>query len=56
MSKKNIIDERSIKSNFIIPSGGFIKIGGLNFISSIEKEKGIPIIKDIPILGKFFYL
>jgi len=52
--QKNIIDERSIKSNFIIPSGGFIKIGGLNFISSIEKEKGIPIIKDIPILGKIF--
>ncbi len=45
MSKKNIIDERSIKSNFIIPSGGFIKIGGLNFISSIEKEKVFLLLK-----------
>jgi len=52
--QKNIIDERSIKSNFIIPSGGFIKIGGLNFISSVKKEKGIPILKDIPVLGKLF--
>ena len=52
--QKNIIDERSIKSNFIIPSGGFIKIGGLNFVSSVKKEKGIPILKDIPVLGKLF--
>ncbi|PNR96836.1 hypothetical protein [Petrotoga sp. 9PWA.NaAc.5.4] len=52
--EKNIVDERSIKSNFIIPNSGFIKLGGLNFTNTIKSEKGIPILKNIPVIGKLF--
>lgn len=52
--EKNIVDERSISSHFIIPNGGFIKLGGLNFTSVVENKTGIPILKDIPVVGKLF--
>ncbi|KUK80656.1 MAG: Uncharacterized protein XD96_1441 [Petrotoga mobilis] len=51
---KNIVDERNMRSKFIIPNGGFIKLGGLNFTSIIENETGIPIFKEIPVIGKLF--
>ncbi|PNR96552.1 hypothetical protein [Petrotoga olearia] len=51
---KNIVDERNMRSKFIIPNGGFIKLGGLNFTSIVENETGIPIFKEIPVIGQLF--
>jgi type II secretory pathway component GspD/PulD (secretin) len=51
---KNIVDERNMNSKFIIPNGGFIKLGGLNFTSIVENETGIPIFKEIPVIGQLF--
>jgi len=51
---KNIVDERNMSSKFIIPNGGFIKLGGLNFTSIVENESGIPIFKEIPVIGQLF--
>jgi len=51
---KNIVDERNMSSKFTIPNGGFIKLGGLNFTSIVENESGIPIFKEIPVIGQLF--
>jgi hypothetical protein len=51
---KNIVDERNMSSKFTIPNGGFIKLGGLNFTSVVENESGIPIFKEIPVIGQLF--
>jgi len=51
---KNIVDERNMNSKFTIPNGGFIKLGGLNFTSIVENESGIPIFKEIPVIGQLF--
>jgi len=51
---KNIVDERNMSSKFTIPNGGFIKLGGLNFTSIVENETGIPIFKEIPVIGQLF--
>ena len=48
------IQQRQIESTVAINSGDTIVLGGLIRDTATQSESGIPLIKDIPIIGKFF--
>lgn len=45
---------RKVKTNVLVDNGATISIGGLYKTSSQRQENGIPILKDIPIIGWLF--
>ncbi|PHR01396.1 MAG: type II secretion system protein GspD [Sulfitobacter sp.] len=48
------IQQRKVKSTVIIESGKTVALGGLIRDNRSETESGIPILKDIPLLGNLF--
>ncbi|MFH1731279.1 MAG: secretin N-terminal domain-containing protein [Planctomycetota bacterium] len=49
-----IINTRSAKTQVTISDGKWLVIGGLMRYSERERERGVPLLKDIPLLGWFF--
>ena len=49
-----IIDERTAKTDVIMNDGRWLVIGGLMRYNERKLERGIPLLKDIPLLGWFF--
>ena len=43
-----------IKSRVMVPDKGTVCLGGMKITTVKEVESGVPILKDIPILGRFF--
>ncbi|MCF7838452.1 MAG: hypothetical protein K9N49_07455 [Candidatus Marinimicrobia bacterium] len=50
-----IFSTRSVRTEFIIPSGRTIAIGGLTETRDIESIKKVPILGDIPIIGRYLF-
>jgi len=50
-----ITSKRTVKTEFIIPSGRTIAIGGLTETQDREVVKKIPLLGDIPIIGKYLF-
>ena len=48
------ISNKTLTTTLIIPDGGTAIMGGLIDVSSSEGHTGIPILKDIPLLGRLF--
>jgi type II secretory pathway component GspD/PulD (secretin) len=49
-----VIDEKSIQTVFNLASGQTAAIGGLTEITESEEEKKVPLLGDIPFLGRLF--
>jgi len=52
--KESALDSKTIETSFMTGNGGLIKIGGLNFSKTYRMKKGVPILKNIPVIGDFF--
>ncbi len=52
--KESALDSKTIETSFMTGNGGLIKIGGLNFSKTYRMKKGVPILKNIPLIGDFF--
>ncbi|MBI3558144.1 MAG: type II and III secretion system protein [Deltaproteobacteria bacterium] len=48
------IDSKSITTSVVVDSGGTIVIGGVYSSNSTNTEAGIPILRNLPIIGPFF--
>lgn len=48
------IAKKELKTKLLIKDGGIALIGGINKSESTSTENGIPILKDLPVLGNFF--
>mgnify|MGYP003750354389 FL=1 len=51
--KESALDSKTIETSFMTGNGGLIKIGGLNFSKTYRMKKGVPILKNIPLIGDF---
>lgn len=49
-----IINTNNAETNIIVASGQTAVIGGLTTEDEVEREEGVPILKDIPLLGRLF--
>jgi type II secretory pathway component GspD/PulD (secretin) len=49
-----VVQSRNIQTSFVIEEGETIMIGGIMEDSSQERIEGVPLLKDIPLLGHFF--
>ena len=52
--KESALDSKTIETSFMTGNGGLIKIGGLNFSKTYRMKKGVPLLKNIPLIGDFF--
>ena len=48
------ISNKNLKTTLIIPDGGTAIMGGLIDVTTSEGHTGVPILKDIPLLGRLF--
>jgi type II secretory pathway component GspD/PulD (secretin) len=53
--KNPILSSREISSQFNLPSGQTVAIGGLTETTDHEVVKKVPFLGDIPIIGKYFF-
>jgi len=53
-NQQPITSKRSVQTDVMVKSGETLVIGGLMKESSIEKEQGIWLLSDIPVLGELF--
>jgi type IV pilus assembly protein PilQ len=49
-----VINEQSASTNVVVNNGETVVIAGLTSNESIKSESGIPVLKDIPLLGNLF--
>ncbi len=49
-----IIDEKTVETVFNLSSGQTAAIGGLTEVTESEKERKVPLLGDIPLLGRLF--
>jgi type IV pilus secretin PilQ/predicted competence protein len=49
-----IITEQKAETNVVVDDGQTVVIGGMTNIDETESESGIPILKDIPLIGNLF--
>jgi type IV pilus assembly protein PilQ len=48
------ITKRNVKTNVLVDNGSTVVIGGLYQTSSLEQQSGIPVLKDLPLVGWLF--
>ena len=46
--------KESLKTTVIMPDGGTLLLGGLKFFEEEDQDVGIPVLKDIPVVGFLF--
>ncbi len=49
-----VIDNRQMQSRFLVPDRGTIVLGGLMQERTVETDTGIPVLMDLPLLGRLF--
>ena len=49
-----ITDKRSIKTRVMVPSGGILVLGGLGSEEEQKTESKVPVLGDVPLLGRLF--
>jgi type II secretory pathway component GspD/PulD (secretin) len=49
-----IINSNNAETNVVVENGQTVVIGGLTTQDVIENRKGVPVLKDIPVLGYLF--
>ena len=54
LSETPTISKKHLKSTLIVPDGGTVLMGGLIKTQTDNGHSGIPLIKDIPLLGRLF--
>lgn len=47
-------DTKAVQTSVLVDSGGTIVIGGVYSSNSVNSESGIPILRNLPIIGPFF--
>lgn len=53
-SGQYIITEREAKTNCIVDNHGSLVVGGISSTGLTEANSGVPVLKDLPILGRLF--
>lgn len=48
------IQQRRIESKLVVPSGRSVALGGLISTTRTDTKSGVPLLKDIPLLGRLF--
>jgi type IV pilus assembly protein PilQ len=48
------VNRRNINTNVLVDNGSTVVIGGLYSTESLDTVSGIPVLKDLPLIGWFF--
>jgi type IV pilus assembly protein PilQ len=54
LGNEPVINTQSASTNVVVTDGETIVIAGLTSNESIQAEEGIPVLKDIPLIGNLF--
>jgi type IV pilus assembly protein PilQ len=49
-----VINEQSAATNVVVTDGETVVIAGLTSNETVETDEGIPVLKDIPLIGNLF--
>jgi type IV pilus assembly protein PilQ len=49
-----VINTQNAQTNVVVSDGETVVIAGLTSNESVQSEEGIPVLKDIPLLGNLF--
>ncbi|MCB9831954.1 MAG: hypothetical protein H6807_05715 [Planctomycetes bacterium] len=48
------LQKQSVNTTVVVPDGGTLLLGGMKFAEEKTLDSGVPVLKDVPILGYFF--